>query len=71
MPEAQGDGAGVAFGEQAQPDGKGQSGDYPALGEASWVTAGRDRASSGDIDFGGIQGAQPGAEFVNLVNNVP
>jgi RHS repeat-associated protein len=69
--EAQGDGAGAAFGEQARQDGKGQSGDYPAVGEASWVAAGRNCASGGDIDFGGVQGAKPGAEFVKLVNNVP
>ena len=64
-------GDGVALEEQVRQDGKGPSGDHPPVGEALWVAAGGDRASGGDIDFGGVEDAQPGAEFVKLVNNVP
>ena len=71
VPEAQGDSAGVALGESAWEDGSGEGGAHPTFGETSWVTAGRDSASGRDIDFGGIQSSQQGAEFVNLVNNVP
>jgi hypothetical protein len=71
VPEAQSDGAGAALGEQAWQDGKSQRGDHPTVGEASRVAAGGDRASGGDIDFGGVQSTQQGAGFVKLVNNVP
>ena len=47
----------------------GKGGREPFL--STRVTAGRDRGSGRDIDFGGVQSSQQSAEFINLVNNVP